>query len=505
MAALSEGQIRLLSFQESSSNDAIRLDIRTYDRTQAPSYTALSYEWGSATSPGFIEVGGVPRSVRRNLYDALVHLPGHISAPFWVDALCIDQENAQERNHQVRAMGEIYSGATLVVAWLGLMDDDVRPCFVATGRESLEAVRAARKALVRREYWTRLWVYQELILAKEITIACGAHSIEYSDLETLLWNVDGDYEAHRICYAVSRGPIYNLCEALVQFSTCQCADERDRIFAVLSVVNRDEREDLLRILPIYSSPKARLVETALEHINDLQSRTFVSGELIKRALAVLAGMQDAPLGKTDAFQSGHCKKLCSMLRRYEQSTETTLRSLLLTILKGRRRGKIVQGHLVDPAFDPKYAPLLSPHHWDAFLAKQIGSEGSYLNGLKPLHHHHHDPEVGGHDTAGRFAVVPQSLAVVDDSGAKYWLYARDMNPRKALALCSRNISLVPYRAPYILPWVRNPWPRLQKRFEDNYTRYSAKQVASEISRLRVTIPRSWARDLGLERGVSSDG
>ncbi|KAK6434794.1 hypothetical protein LTR95_009024 [Oleoguttula sp. CCFEE 5521] len=336
MAALSEGQIRLLHFQDGSSEDAIQLELRTYNRAEVPAYTALSYGWGRPKNPGSIRVNGVARGVRRNLCDALKHLPSHTTGPFWVDAICIDQKNAKERNDQVRAMGEIYSGAALVLAWLGLVDDNIRPCFASNGQESLAVVRAARKALVGRQYWTRLWVYQELVLAKQIRITCGHYSMGYSDLETLLWNVDADYDAQRICYAVSRGPTYDLCEALAQFSTCKCADERDRIFAVLSIVKEDQRVSLLRILPLYSTPVPRLVEAAREHINELRSRDVVSYELFIRASTALTQMHTGSI-------------------KYSQAVS----------LEPVDTPRQFSPQIVDPAFNPAYAPLQSPRPRDA--------------------------------------------------------------------------------------------------------------------------------------------
>jgi hypothetical protein len=43
----------------------------------------------------------------------------HADKLLWIDALCIDQENVIERNHQVQQMGEIFSRASNVLAWLG--------------------------------------------------------------------------------------------------------------------------------------------------------------------------------------------------------------------------------------------------------------------------------------------------------------------------------------------------------------------------------------------------
>jgi Heterokaryon incompatibility protein (HET) len=71
-----------------------------------------------------------PFFVIRNLYDALNHWQGWkhdigtAKALLWVDAICISQDDLIERNHQVGLMGQIYSKATLVIAWVGTSDED---------------------------------------------------------------------------------------------------------------------------------------------------------------------------------------------------------------------------------------------------------------------------------------------------------------------------------------------------------------------------------------------
>ncbi|KAF1974835.1 heterokaryon incompatibility, partial [Bimuria novae-zelandiae CBS 107.79] len=87
-------------------------------------YTCLSYVWGKSYDEHFeilIEEPDYHRSgtfsVRRNLNDFLeVARIKHHSISLWIDAICIDQDNNQERNHQVEQMGEIYRNATRVFA-----------------------------------------------------------------------------------------------------------------------------------------------------------------------------------------------------------------------------------------------------------------------------------------------------------------------------------------------------------------------------------------------------
>ncbi len=77
-----------------------------------PQYEALSYMWGSEEDPMILEIDGHQLSVRNNLWQALKQLrPKEGKRIMWVDALCIDQENNKERNHQVEQMSKIFAQA----------------------------------------------------------------------------------------------------------------------------------------------------------------------------------------------------------------------------------------------------------------------------------------------------------------------------------------------------------------------------------------------------------
>lgn len=94
-----------------------------------PVFNALSYAWGIPDNLANIVINGKATSVRSNLESALCHLRDyHVWAtrgfPLWVDALCINQEDDEERNNQVEMMGDIYLGAHRVLAWLGEGDVD---------------------------------------------------------------------------------------------------------------------------------------------------------------------------------------------------------------------------------------------------------------------------------------------------------------------------------------------------------------------------------------------
>lgn len=98
--------------------DIITLDLRT-----APEYEALSYEWGcpptSASNQYTIQINSRLMVIRRNLWLALYELRDRRKPrTLWIDALCVNQLNVLERNCQVSRMGDIYSQAIRVVAWI---------------------------------------------------------------------------------------------------------------------------------------------------------------------------------------------------------------------------------------------------------------------------------------------------------------------------------------------------------------------------------------------------
>ncbi|OAG06323.1 uncharacterized protein CC84DRAFT_1090801, partial [Paraphaeosphaeria sporulosa] len=95
------------------------------DKKAATKYTCLSYRWGDDEATHTVLINGKIRCVRQNLFDFLdMWKHGRrrrrkLKRWFWIDALCIDQTNAAERNHQVQKMGQIYSNAEEVIVWLG--------------------------------------------------------------------------------------------------------------------------------------------------------------------------------------------------------------------------------------------------------------------------------------------------------------------------------------------------------------------------------------------------
>lgn len=82
-------------------------------------YEALSYVWGNTDSQKPVYLHGHSFSITRNFYDALSHMRRATERVLWADALCINQDDLQERASQVAHMQHIYANASTVVAYLG--------------------------------------------------------------------------------------------------------------------------------------------------------------------------------------------------------------------------------------------------------------------------------------------------------------------------------------------------------------------------------------------------
>jgi hypothetical protein len=99
---------------------ALDFDIETVSLDNAPEYVALSYVWGEKQRTQPIQVNGEKVLVTENLFSVFKHLQYDDVAPaLWVDSICINQQHAEEKSHQVARMKAIFSEASNVLIWLG--------------------------------------------------------------------------------------------------------------------------------------------------------------------------------------------------------------------------------------------------------------------------------------------------------------------------------------------------------------------------------------------------
>lgn len=234
--------VRLVSIR-SACPGKIECSLRQVPNVEHKKYNCLSYTCGDpfgrdSEGPRVqITCNGGHITIRQNLYDAILHLfplQKEKLAVIWIDAICIRQDDPNEKRAQMRLMHDIYANAESVIIWLGPDDQDesIIPKFhevaqtvrhqnlgghdqssnwdamYAMGHEEkidkmdlpllssidAETWRAVGDLVTRRAYWRRLWVWQEVMAAKEDPIVvCGRHILSWKDLRDVshVWTVFG--------------------------------------------------------------------------------------------------------------------------------------------------------------------------------------------------------------------------------------------------------------------------------------------------------------------------
>ncbi|KAE9382068.1 HET-domain-containing protein [Stipitochalara longipes BDJ] len=173
--------------------------LEAFPISEAPSFCALSYAWGSdpPTSSFICDSARLP--VTEHLITGMKRVRPHNPTPWiWVDAICINQIDNEEKADQIPLMQKIYSNAISVLAWLGETTEDtesalgqleyirdrlkVIPTIVVHGKDQYAKVGLPPvddpiwKSLAEflcRSWFLRLWVLQEVTLAKDIIFICG--------------------------------------------------------------------------------------------------------------------------------------------------------------------------------------------------------------------------------------------------------------------------------------------------------------------------------------------
>lgn len=205
--------IRLLRLEPGQSSDKVQGTLCHANLGRNPVYVALSYVWGDPAVTAPIFCNGTKVSVTVNLANGLARLrKPNASVVVWADALCINQADAAERSRQVGIMAQIYKTATQVVVCLGEDTEDTAIAFSVLGRVSslleheqdpsprLEAFNlgyvrgenpdippaedpgwTALRNLYRRDYFSRIWVVQEVALSsRDPRVICGSHQAPWS-------------------------------------------------------------------------------------------------------------------------------------------------------------------------------------------------------------------------------------------------------------------------------------------------------------------------------------
>jgi hypothetical protein len=261
----------------------------TPQRTQHVQYQALSYTWGEPVFTKILHVLNGTESagdinITENLHSALQNLRQlDKTLVLWVDAVCIDQSNTPERNSQVSNIPQTYSEASAVLIWLGTdsLQNDGQLCLdffsqlarhLSSGPSLLERPDRGswRKrfkinqmvttfldstkprviaSFLDRPWFRRRWIIQEVVLGRDVSIHCGASSIPWTTFELALKELfdndkGGFSDEHRttlrtmsrIRHADSGAKSQAPLDTLIEFSSFECSNPRDRLYALYGVI-----------------------------------------------------------------------------------------------------------------------------------------------------------------------------------------------------------------------------------------------------------------------------
>ncbi|KAL2064392.1 hypothetical protein VTL71DRAFT_4886 [Oculimacula yallundae] len=289
--------------------DNIRCTLQDADLDNPGEFEALSYAWGDQTEKHTITLNNQIFEVSSNLGHALRNLRNNGSKRsdariFWIDAICIDQQNKVERNSQVRRMDVIYKTAKQVIVWLGRYDEPEDS--LITTEEDFGVARlppmtldVCRKLSRRLEEWAeigsnvdgltydldrfsgddpsflfyysrlfnrtwffRLWVFQEVRLARKVVPVCGRQVMDMEMAYQVSWSIYmcrfGTRDFAKICKhlwikqaaervrnmfkpRVDKSPLLQL---LLETRLLNCTDPRDRLFAIRGMMDEDDRREI---------------------------------------------------------------------------------------------------------------------------------------------------------------------------------------------------------------------------------------------------------------------
>ncbi|KAK3652635.1 hypothetical protein LTR22_011585 [Elasticomyces elasticus] len=285
---LGVNNIRLLHLLPGDWNDGIHGVVFEADlQRQNVDYEAVSYTWGEPTRPKHTvhimssSSGRIPRTagnvmeVSEGTFEALRRLrPGKEQVPrtLWIDAIFetlanvhlpfqINQDNVNERNAQVQKMKDIFSGARRVLAYVGESADDSSVLLetmqtshgslhptpndpvgvledlssTAHGQYVDNSLWRCLEIFLRRRWFRRIWVVQEVVLAKEIRLICGDNHTSWEAFQAAMraW-----YPEHTIAEplpAVLRRTDWvssGVLQALQTTRMCDATDGRDKLYGI---------------------------------------------------------------------------------------------------------------------------------------------------------------------------------------------------------------------------------------------------------------------------------
>ena len=203
-------------------SDPLVIQLQTRDIDDDVDFEAVSYTWGYSHNAYVLilqpESTTIKYQVTENLEMALRRLRlQHVDRTLWVDAICINQSDIEERSHQVGMMADIYRKAKRVVIWLGDDTDgttqgmDMLRHFVQPTGTKFESpayfthsfshlfaplstmtrsngethfvndIQESIQCVLSKAWFSRVWTVPEAVLSRRAMIQCGENSVEWTN------------------------------------------------------------------------------------------------------------------------------------------------------------------------------------------------------------------------------------------------------------------------------------------------------------------------------------
>lgn len=230
----------------------------------------------------------------------------------WIDAICINQNDNQERGHQIAHMRSIYHRASRVMIWLGESDDtsDAAMDYMRSEAHEDDTLPLYVMDLFSRPWWSRVWVVQEAATARrEPVLRCGDKELTWSCLQRLQTKVpfvgwlqyvmevrrwgyepqDMDDPIEKVHSKIHmemffgavdrlrRGMLLSWKDVLALGYVMQSTDPRDRIYALMGLL---DSQQCLRLEPDYNKDVALVSREAaflsLQRSRGLEPLTMTS-------------------------------------------------------------------------------------------------------------------------------------------------------------------------------------------------------------------------------------
>ena len=207
-------RFRLIEVEPSLSSDTdINCNLAWHNLTSAPSYTAISYFWGSSELTSTIILNGKETKSTASAHAALKGLRSRWrKKQFWIDAICIDQNSDTDKGEQISIMADIYRNAKQVTIWLGPEENGalalslVRRLWIRTrlsdamgsrisgySLNALSPTWESFRKLLQNPWFQRSWVVQE-VMSRKVIVQYGDGKLDWTILSRFAMAVQKDMQ-----------------------------------------------------------------------------------------------------------------------------------------------------------------------------------------------------------------------------------------------------------------------------------------------------------------------